>query len=130
MRKFIFALTALLFVGTAHAQHDAADLMNLGFNDVQAESLTDGIKVEQIVVEDGTAASACVGSGTLTAATPLVVSTTCINTGDYVFITRTSSDTSGAGQEWVSTIVDGTSFAVTSVAGDTATFNWLIVKGQ
>jgi len=77
-----------------------------------------------LILEDGTAASTCVGTGTLTAATPVTIATTCIATGDYVFITRSSADTDGAGTEYVDNIVDGTSFDVTSVTDDTATFNW------
>jgi hypothetical protein len=83
-----------------------------------------------LILEDGTAASACIGTGTLTAATADTVATTCIETGDYVFIMRTSADTDGAGQEYVDNIVDGTSFDVTSVTADTATYHWVIIKGQ
>ena len=89
-----------------------------------------GTSGKTLILEDGTAASSCIGTGTLTAATAVQVSTTCIETGDYVFVTRTSDDTDGTGNMWVDNIVDGTYFEVTSETSDTATFNWVIIKGQ
>lgn len=81
-----------------------------------------------LVLEDGTAASSCIGSATLNATTAVTVSTTCIATGDYVFVTRTASAT--ADEFYVDNIVNGTSFDLTSEAGDTGTVSWIIIKGQ
>ena len=110
-------------------------LVNSGASTLTGTITTDGdldlnTSGKTIIFEDGTAASTCIGTGTLTAATPLVISTTCIQTGDYVFTQRTSNDADTTGDMWVDTIVDATSFAVTSETSDTATFNWVILKGQ
>lgn len=103
----------------------------LGFDANGISSNVDiGTTGKTLVLEDGTAASSCIGTGTLTAATAVQVATTCIETGDYVFVTRTSDDTDGTGNMWVDNIVDGTYFEVTSETSDTATFNWVIIKGQ
>lgn len=83
-----------------------------------------------LILEDGTAASTCVGSLTLTAATPVVTSTTCAETGDYIFLTRTSIDADTSGDMAVTALSNGVSFSVTSEANDTATVNWIIIKGQ
>lgn len=80
-----------------------------------------------LAIQEATAGSACSGTGTLTAATPLVVSTTCATTGSRIFLTRTSLDGDTTGDMFVSAISDGVSFSVTSEASDTGTFNWLIV---
>jgi hypothetical protein len=125
MRSLILLIAAVLFSTVALAQPNKADLIGLGVPSEQAKAFTD--PYDSLILEDSTSASACAGSSTLTADTPVVITTTCINTGDYIFITRTSLD---VGDEFADTIVDGTSFAVTSITGDTATFNWLIVKGQ
>jgi hypothetical protein len=133
MKKILVILALLLAPSFAFAQVTVNDLMGSG---MAAQLAANVLRIpsenehEKLIMNDSTAASACVGSGTLTAATPLVISTTCINTGDYVFLTRTSLDTDGTGKEYAHTIVNGVSFSVTSVANDTATFNWFIVKGQ
>lgn len=77
-------------------------------------------------LQEGTAASACMGTATLTAATPLVVSTTCAKTASRVFITRTSLDADTTGDVHVSAISNGVSFSLTSETNDTGTVNWII----
>lgn len=124
MRVFTLIL-AVLFATVCHAQPDKLRLMGLGVPGPQAAEMA--AEYDSLILDDTTAASACVGSSTLTAATPVTISTTCINTGDHVFITRTSVD---VGDEFVDNIVDGTSFDVTSITADTATFSWFIVKAQ
>lgn len=80
-------------------------------------------------LQEGTAASACMGTLTLTAATPVVTSTTCAKTASRIFLTRTGTiDGDTTGDMSVTAITDGVSFAVTSEANDTATVNWLIIN--
>lgn len=78
-------------------------------------------------LQEGTAASACMGTLTLTAATPVVTSTTCAKTASRIFLTRTGAiDADTTGDMSVTAISDGVSFSVTSEASDTATVNWVI----
>lgn len=82
-----------------------------------------------IQLQEGTAASACMGTLTLTAATPVVTSTTCAKTASRIFLTRTGTiDGDTTGDMSVTAITDGVSFAVTSEASDTATVNWIIIN--
>ena len=82
-----------------------------------------------IQLQEGTAASACMGTLTLTAATPVVTSTTCATTASRIFLTRTGTiDGDTTGDMSVTAITDGVSFTVTSEANDTATVNWLIIN--
>ena len=80
-----------------------------------------------LAVQEATAGSACSGTLTLTAATPVVVSTTCATAGSRVFLTRTSIDADTTGDMAVTALSAGVSFSVTSEASDTGTVNWLIV---
>ena len=80
-----------------------------------------------LAVDSGTAASACKGTGPLNGATPVVISTTCAATGAIPFIQRTSTSTA-VSDPIADTIVNGVSFSVTSVATDTGTFAWWILK--
>lgn len=80
-----------------------------------------------LAIQEATASSACSGTLTLTAATPVVTNTTCATTGSRIFLTRTSIDADTTGDMAVTAITNGVSFAVTSEANDTATVNWLIV---
>lgn len=77
-------------------------------------------------LQEGTAASACMGTATLTAATPVVVSTTCAKTASRIFFSRTSLDADNSGDAHVSAISDGVSFSLTSETSDTGTVNWII----
>lgn len=136
MRNFLLATLAAIAtfaVSTAWAQ-TAADLMAAGMPVEQAKQLRTsngsvdlGDSGATLILEDGTAASTCVGS--VTCAGETTVSTTCVETGDYVFVVRTSTDAQ-FGETYVDNIVDGTSFDITCAASDTATYNWLIIKGQ
>ena len=84
-----------------------------------------------IILEDGTAATSCIGTGHLTGSTAVQITTSCIETGDYVFVTRNTADAQGdEGHFYVDNIVDSTYFEVTSAANDTSYFNWIIIKGQ
>ena len=80
-----------------------------------------------IAIQEATGASACSGTATLTAATPLVVSTTCATTGSRVLLTRTSLDADTTGDMAVTTAPNGSSFSVTSETSDTGTINWFII---
>jgi hypothetical protein len=82
-----------------------------------------------LILEDGTAASTCVGNATANGTTAVVTSTTCVQTGDYVLISRDSAP-SGTAQCWADTIVDGTSFNLDCSGAETGTFNWWVLKGQ
>lgn len=79
-----------------------------------------------IAIQEATAGSACSGTLTLNATTPVVTSTTCATTGSRIFLTRTSAE-STALNPYVSAISNGVSFSVTSEAGDTGTMNWFII---
>ncbi len=80
-----------------------------------------------VAVQEATAGSACSGTLTCNGATDVTTSTTCAKTGSRIFITRTSADTDGVGQEYVKSISDATNFVVNCVtANDTATYNWII----
>ncbi len=72
--------------------------------------------------------NACSGTGATMVGGTVTVSTTAVNTGDIVLLTKTAAGgTSTVGMP-VITIVDGTSFDITGAATDTSTFSWLIIK--
>jgi hypothetical protein len=78
-----------------------------------------------LVSGDGTGHRADAGTGTF-AAGVCTISTPQVRTGSRVLVTRTSS---GTGVPYISAIVSGTSFTVTSSNGsDAGTFNWQIVN--
>jgi len=79
-----------------------------------------------IAIQEATAASACSGTLTANGATPVVVSTTCARTGSRIFLARTSAET-GTVSAWRSALTNATSFAVTSEAADTGTYDWFII---
>lgn len=79
-------------------------------------------------LQEATAAAKCMGTGTLTAATPVVIATTCAETTSRIFLTRTSLDADTTGDMHVSAISNGVSFSVTAETNDTGTFNWLIIN--
>lgn len=80
-----------------------------------------------IAIQEGTAASACMGTATGNGATGTVVSTTCAKTASRIFISRTSAP-SGTAQCWADTIVNNTSFVLDCTGAETGTFNWMIVQ--
>lgn len=82
-----------------------------------------------LILEDGTAASTCIGNATANGTTAVTTATTCAETGDYVFISRSSAP-SGTAQCWATNIVDGTSFDLDCSGAETGTFHWVIIKGQ
>lgn len=81
-----------------------------------------------LLLQEATAGSKCMGTLTLTAATPVVTATTCAKTSSRIFLTRTSLDADTTGDMAVTAISDGVSFSVTSETSDTATVNWLIIN--
>lgn len=80
-----------------------------------------------LLVETGTAASACAGTATANGTTAVVISTTCAATGAHIFISRNAAP-SGTAQCWTDTIVNGTSFNLDCSGAETGTFEWWIIK--
>lgn len=80
-----------------------------------------GLKVKQ-------GSNALSGTGAALSSGSVTVSTSAVNTGDSIFLSRTAvSGTTG--EAYISAINDGTSFVITSTnALDASTFSWLIVK--
>ncbi len=83
-------------------------------------------------MHDGTAASACMGTGTLNGTTAVTISTTCASTGARIFLTMTADPTAtDSCTMWAGNIVDATSFDIDSDETDcSATVNWLIIKDE
>lgn len=75
-------------------------------------------------IQEATSASACSGTLTANATTPVVTSTTCAKTGSRIFLNRTSNV--NVVPAYVSAISDGVSFSVTGQTADTGTYNWVI----
>lgn len=75
--------------------------------------------------------NACSGTGAVMVGGTITVSTTAIATGDIVLLMRTASGgTVGTGIPVV-TIVNATSFTITSSSGlDTSTYSWVIIKSS
>ena len=82
-----------------------------------------------LVLEDGTAASTCIGTATANGTTAVTTATTCVVTGDYIFISANAADVNTANC-WATNIVTGTSFDLDCDAATTTTFNWFIVHGE
>lgn len=78
-----------------------------------------------LAVQEGTAASACMGSVTANGTTAVTVSTTCATAGTRPFISRSSAP-SGTADCWTDTLVAGTSFNLDCNGAETGTFNWII----
>ncbi len=75
-----------------------------------------------------TGSNATLGTGTLSGGT-VMVSTSAVLSGSFVFITDTKSTTTNLGTLTVSAISNASSFTVTSTnASDNSTFNWMIVN--
>lgn len=129
MRVFTLIL-AVLFATVCHAQPDKLRLMGVGVpGPVAAEHARE---FNSLILNDTTAASACVGTSTLNGTTAVTIATTCIETGDLVFLTRTSDPTLAVpGSMWATNIVTGVSFDIDADnATDDSTVNWFIVKAQ
>lgn len=112
-------------VGTPNeflVDHSTADVVLPGNVDLTASGKT-------LILEDGTAASSCIGTATANGTTAVTVSTTCVQTGDYIFISANAADVNTANC-WATNIVDATSFDLDCDAASTTTFNWVIIKGQ
>lgn len=80
-----------------------------------------------LAVQEGTAASACMGTVTFNGTTAVTKSTTCATTGSRIFLTPTSDPTgSTAAYCWVTNIVNATSFDVDCDQANDGTANWII----
>lgn len=79
-----------------------------------------------IAIQEATAGSACSGTLTATATTPVVVSTSCATTGSRIFLTKTGTSAVN-GSCYRSALSNGVSFSVTCLASDTGTYDWLII---
>jgi hypothetical protein len=78
-------------------------------------------------VQEGTAASACMGTVTFNGTTAVTKSTTCAITGSRIFLTPTSDPTgSTAAYCWATNIVNGVSFDVDCDQANDGTANWII----
>ncbi len=82
---------------------------------------------QTLQLQEATAGAKCMGTLTANGATPVVTATTCAKTASRIFVSRTSAET-GTVTAWISAIVDATSFAITSEAADTGTYNWIIIN--
>jgi len=100
------------------------DLSNMsGFDTSLTSIATSGTGA--LISGDNSGHSAKAGTGTFSAGT-VTINTKRAITGARILITRTSS---GTGVPYISAIVSGTSFTVTSSDGaDAGTFNWQIVN--
>jgi hypothetical protein len=79
-----------------------------------------------IALQEATAASACSGSVTANGTTPVVITTTCSQTGQRLFLTKTSTSTVN-GSCYQSAVSNGVSTTITCLASDTGTYNWMII---
>ena len=72
------------------------------------------------------------GTSTLNGVTAVTISTTCIGTGDHIYLARTSDPTLAVpGSMWATNIVDATSFDIDADnATDDSTVTWFIVKAE
>jgi hypothetical protein len=78
-------------------------------------------------IQEGTAASACMGTVTFNGTTAVTKSTTCATTGSRIFLTPTSDPTGAtAAYCWVTNIVNATSFDVDCDQANDGTANWII----
>lgn len=58
--------------------------------------------------------------------TPVAVATTAVTANSVVVLTFKSGTQAASTSAWVSALNAGTGFSIRSVAGDTATYNWII----
>jgi len=131
------AASQLIPGATSFAIRDTADAVdNLIITDAGLATFIDHVDLtttgKTLVLEDGTAASACLGTSTLNGVTAVTISTTCIQTGDHIYLSRTSDPTLAVpGSMWATNIVDATSFDIDADnATDDSTVTWLIIKAQ
>ena len=105
-----------------------SNVLAISTTEVQHQVDSTFITGKTISIQEATAASKCMGSGTHNGTTAVTVSTTCAATGARIFLTDTSDPTgSTAAQCWVTNIVNGTSFDVDCDQANDATFSYLIV---
>jgi hypothetical protein len=71
--------------------------------------------------------SPIVGTVTANGATPVVVSNTSVTANSSIILTYKSGTQSGSGSAWVSSVTVASGFSITSIAGDTAVYNYLIL---
>lgn len=92
-------------------------------------TFTNGIAVSTagkgISVKSGTNAKA--GTVTANGATAVTVATTAATANSIVNLSYKSGTQATTGTAWVSGLTAGTSFAIKSIAGDTAVYNWVII---
>lgn len=146
--KRVVLFLSLLISGVAQAQPVENDLVGLGMHSELAEylasirSFTADVTItsgdlslittgKTIEYETGTAASACMGTGTFNGTTAVTISTTCAITGSKIFLSNTGDGSGSAGNDqhgcWATNISNGVSFdADCSDANNNATFNWVI----
>ena len=79
-----------------------------------------------LAIQEATAGSACSGTLTATATTPVVVSTSCATTGSRIFLTKTGTSVVN-GSCYRSALSNGVSFSVTCLASDTGAYDWFII---
>lgn len=115
--------------GNEHANTGQIELLPGGTNDVvlTAGNIVLSASGKTLSVQEGTPASACMGSVTANGATPVDVTTSCALTGAAVFLTKTSTSAVN-GSCYISTAPNNTKFTITCLATDTGTYRWLIVK--
>lgn len=111
----------------------ADDADNLIITDAGLATFIDHIDLttsgKTLVLEDGTASTSCIGTVTANGTTEVPVSTTCAQTGDYIFFSANAADVNTANC-WAHQISDGVDFDFDCDAASTTTFNWIIIKGQ
>lgn len=118
--------TSLLTIRNNADSQDNIIIDDTGFlKIVQAKDLIFNVGLGTVAMQEAVAGTACMGGLTANGATPVVTSTTCATTGSRIFLTRTSAE-SGTVEAWISALTNNTSFAVTSEAADTGTYNWII----
>ena len=133
------ALSIFVFLGVASNAYADACTAFLGnvFTPFQAVSLCTKlgraysidfafITGKTISLQEATAASACSGSVTANATTPVVITTTCSQTTQRLFLTKTSTSAVN-GSCYQSAVSNGVSTTITCLATDTGTYNWMIV---
>lgn len=81
-----------------------------------------------LALQEGTAASRCMGPGTFNGTTAVTITTTCATTGSRIILTPTSDPTGAtAAYCWYTNIVNNTSFDVDCDQANDGTFSWQII---
>lgn len=98
---------------------------NGNINVSAAKDINMSVGLATLALQESTAGTACSGSVTANATTPVVTNTTCATTGSRIFLTKTSTSTVN-GSCYISAISNGVSFSITCLATDTGTYNFII----